>query len=172
MPSCLYSALFVQCAHLVTLNFPPGPHCSLVINGTAVELKRALLGTPIVGCTWVGPGRVPCSKVVALQVGDADEIVVDGDVPILENLRFTTNGNGPPGVRVVTNSASNAETFNADNSSAVEREDWDVTALAWSRSEARTGDEVNLRAVVQGLRDGTPVVARVYEYKPDGRHDL
>jgi hypothetical protein len=172
VPKYLTLAAIVQCAHQGMLQFPPDPSCSLTVGGSEILLRQTFLKTPIAGCTWVGPGKKPCTKVLSLDSGAADEIEISGDVPVLENLRFTTDGNGPPGGQVVSNDTSNAEINGADGArSRKDNKDWNVSNLSWSKSEARDGDEVRLKAAVQGLPDGTPVRATIYEHDEDGQHD-
>ena len=172
MPKYLTLAATVQCAHQGTLQFPPDPVCCLTVGGSEILLRRTFLKTPIVGCSWVGPGKVPCTKVVSLDTGGADEIEISGDVPILENLRFTTNGNGPPGGRVLSNEGSNAEVNGADVArGARDDNQWGLSNLSWSKAQARENEDVRLRATAQGLPDGTSVRATIYEHDEDGRHD-
>lgn len=172
MPTYLTLASLVQCAHQGIVQFPPDPQCSLLVNGSEVLRKNTLLASPIVGCTWVGTGRVPCTKIASLDFGEADEIDVSGDVPVLENLRFTTNGNGPPGCSVVNNASSNAETVpESSHTPPPPSKDWSVSNLSWNKTEARDGQKVFLNASVQGLPTGTPVRATIYEHDADGAHD-
>src|SRR5438552_1092848 len=106
----------------------------------------------------MGVGKVPCTKVVALRSGDADEFGVNGDVPILEHLHFTTNGNGPPGCKVLSNAKSNAETLGGEKVVSEPEKNWSLTSLSWSRSSARDGDKVTLRARTSGV----PVALRPF----------
>lgn len=87
--------------------FPP-PMRSFNIMQSPVVTDVDLMQAVIVGCTQISPATKPCTKIVAILVGRALQIQVDGQIPILDSLQALTDG-GPPGiVSALDNGDSNA----------------------------------------------------------------
>jgi len=174
-PNYLTHASQLQCQHGGILTVPPPTKRSLVVNGQPVLTATDVLSGTIVGCTQVGVGQVPCTKVVTVTRGKARAIDVDGLTPVLSTLKGMTNGSPIQdfGVAAVGNSnASVSRETSAQKGDEPLSENWTISNLRWSHSEARTGDTVSLLARTTDLADGTPVQLTIYEYDADGRHDL
>lgn len=106
----LHHASVLQCTHGGKAEFIPPPRRSFHIEDSPILTEMDLLKATIVGCTQAGPGIKPCTKITKILMGKAREIRVDGEVPLLENLRAATDGT-PPGVcSKVINNLSNAKT--------------------------------------------------------------
>jgi len=81
---------------------------SLNITGSPVVTDRDLMSAFIVGCPQIGIGLKPCIKIVAIIMGRAIQIQVDGETPILDSLRAMTDGSLPGMVSAITDGGSNA----------------------------------------------------------------
>ena len=79
------------------MQFLPLSPRSLIIKGSPVLTESDLLSSTIVGCTQVGPGIKPWTKISQIVIGKAKQISVDGDIPLLEHLQAMTDGS-PPGI--------------------------------------------------------------------------
>lgn len=105
----LNHAAVLTCAHGGVARFMPPPRRSFHIQGSPILTEPDLLKAVIVGCPQVGTGIKPCTRIVQIMLGRARQILVDGEIPLLENLMAMTDGN-PPGVCSKTiNNTSNAE---------------------------------------------------------------
>lgn len=108
MPMYLNHRSILQCTHGGRVVLFPPPFRSWNIMNSHGLTDQDLLKAIIVGCGQMGPGVKPCTKIIQIMVGKAGKIVVDGEIPILDNLQALTDG-GPPGiVTALDNGQSNA----------------------------------------------------------------
>lgn len=105
----LNHAATLQCVHGGIVQFMPAPMRSFHVQGSPILTEPDLLKALIVGCPQIGPGIKPCTRVVQIMLGRAREILVDGEIPLLENLMAMTDGVPPGMCSKIANPTSNAQ---------------------------------------------------------------
>ena len=91
MPKVLTSASIITCAHQGKVTPKPG-QTKLAIDGKPALQQSNLIGAPIVGCSQIGPGLTPCTSILAVTVGLAVNLSIDGQPVLLETAAGQTNG--------------------------------------------------------------------------------
>ncbi|MBK7674256.1 MAG: hypothetical protein IPJ27_05520 [Candidatus Accumulibacter sp.] len=98
----------IICPHGGKLQFVPALGRSFQVLGSPVLTESDLMRAVIVGCNQTTPPLKPCTRIVRVLLGQAREILVDGEIPLLENLQALTDGVPPGTCSVVLNASSNA----------------------------------------------------------------
>jgi hypothetical protein len=99
----------LQCTHGGQVMMIPPPMRSLYIVESPVVTDVDLYEAMIIGCPQIGPGIKPCLKIIEILMGEAIQIEVDGETPILSSLEAMTDGVPPGMVSAITDGGSNAE---------------------------------------------------------------
>jgi hypothetical protein len=98
----------LQCTHGGTVLLFPLPMRSFNIMSSPVVTDTDLMSAIIVGCPQISLVTKPCIKIVAILMGRALQIQVDGEIPILDSLQALTDGSPPGLVSAMNDGGSNA----------------------------------------------------------------
>ncbi|HRV94075.1 MAG TPA: hypothetical protein P5526_18090 [Anaerolineae bacterium] len=94
MPNVLTEASVVTCIHQAPVQLKASQH-KLTVDGQAVILQRDLIGALVNNCPNKGPGLVPCATITTIITGVSTELMVDGQLAMLETATGLTNASPP-----------------------------------------------------------------------------
>lgn len=165
----------IECGHGGKATLKPGG-TGLSIDGNQLVSVETLPGTPICGCTQIGPGLVPCTLITSVIQGASPGIKSNGQTPLLDIGGGLTNGS-PPGFWSVSDpgqkKADESPASPAPAPATTIRETVPPTpgvkvrAAAWQSPTAKVGQSVGLTAKYTGPADGQIATFRVYELLKD-----